>query len=162
MPDVVCDTTPIICLLKIGKLDLLRVLYGSIAIPEAVLREVEQGQAKGYYMDLNAIDWVNVIPVQNKDSLTRLSGLDAGEAEAIALAVELNSRLIILDERMGRQTARERGLKMTGTLGVLLKAKSEGFIETLAPLLSELMVKDVWLDGRLVSEVLKRAGEDTP
>lgn len=160
MPEVVCDTTPIICLLKIGRLELLRALYGSIAVPKAVLSEVEQGKAKGFYQDFKTLDWVRVMPVQSKNLLKRLSDLDAGEAEAIALAMETKARLIILDERMGRHRAKELGLKVTGTLGVLLRAKSEGLIGKLAPVLSELMGKDVWLDDRLVSEILKRAGED--
>lgn len=161
MPDAVCDTTPIICLLKIGKLDLLRSLYGSIAIPEAVLSEVEQGREKGYYQNLNSVEWVHILPLQNKELMTGLSGLDAGEAEAIALAIETEAPLIILDEKLGRERAKAHGLKVTGTLGVLLRARCEGLIDRLAPLLFELMEKDVWLDGRLVSEVLRRAGETT-
>jgi predicted nucleic acid-binding protein len=159
MPDVVSDTTPIICLLKIGRLDVLRTLYGEVAIPLAVFHEVEQGKGKRFYQNLSTLDWIKVTPVVDRGNLSNLVGLDAGEAEAIALALETNARLIILDERMGRQRAKEHGLKVTGTLGVLLKAKSEGIVDRVAPLITELMQKDVWLNERLVREILKKAGE---
>lgn len=85
--------------------------------------------------------------------------LDAGEAESIVLAVEMNAGLLILDERLGRFHAKHASLNVTGTIGVLLKAKRAGLVKEIKPLLQELISKDVWISEKLFAEILKRSGE---
>ncbi|MGD9978791.1 MAG: DUF3368 domain-containing protein, partial [Bacteroidales bacterium] len=85
--------------------------------------------------------------------------LDAGEAETIVLATEIGANLIIIDEKLGRFHAKHADLKVTGTIGVLIKAKNEGIIKDLKPLLYELTEKDVWLSDKLIDDILKQAGE---
>lgn len=71
------------------------------------------------------IDWINIIEILNKQALKYFLDLDSGEAEAIVLATEINADLIILDERLGRYHAKHADLRVTGTIGILIKAKSE-------------------------------------
>ena len=160
MPKVVSNTTPIISLLKLNRLELLQKLYKQICIPTAVYNEIEAGKAKGYYQDLSGFDWINIVEIQDKQAVKYFLDLDAGEAEAIVLATELKTDLIILDEKLGRFHAKHADLKVTGTIGVLIKAKSKGLIEKLKPLLDELTDKEVWISGKFKREILKKVGEE--
>lgn len=160
MPKIVSNTTPIISLLKLNRLELFQKLYKQIYIPSAVFKEIEAGKMKGYYRDLSIIDWINITEIQDKQAIKYFLDLDAGEAEAIVLATEINADLIILDEKLGRFHAKHAELKVTGTIGILIKAKTEGLIKELRPLLDELTDKDVWISEKLKSEILKRVGEE--
>ncbi len=160
MLKIVSNTTPFISLLKLNRLDLLQKLYKQIYIPTAVYNEIEAGKTKRYYKDLTGIDWINIIEIQDKRAVKYFLDLDAGEAEAIVLATELNADLIILDEKLGRFHAKYADLKVTGTIGILIKAKSEGLIKKLKPLLKELTDKEVWISEKLKNEILKKVGEE--
>jgi len=160
MPKIVSNTTPIISLLKLNRLDLFQKLYTQIYIPYAVYKEIEAGNAKGFYKDLSKIEWINIIEIQDKQAVKYFLDLDAGEAEAIVLATEIDSDLIILDEKLGRFHAKHADLKVTGTIGVLIKAKISGLIEKLKPLLDELTDKEVWISEKLKQEILKKVGEE--
>ncbi len=147
-------------MLKLSKLDILKVLYGSINIPHAVFLEVEAGKNKDYYKDLSNLDWIKIIEIQDKQSVKYFLDLDSGEAEAIVLATEIKADLIIMDEKLGRFHAKHADIKVTGTIGVLIKAKKEGLIKELKPFLYELIRKEVWLSDKLINEILKQVGED--
>ncbi len=95
----------------------------------------------------------------NSQSATIYQGIDAGEAEVFALAVEHDARLVILDENKGRQRAIKIGLKVKGTLGVLLEAKEEGLIVAIRPLLIQLRANGIHLSESLINKVLQEAGE---
>lgn len=159
MPNVVSNTTPIISLLKLSRLDILQELYSEISIPFAVFEEIEAGKNKRYYQDLSKIDWINIVKIQDKKALKYFLDLDAGESEAIILATEIGADLIIIDEKLGRFHAKHADLKVTGTIGVLIKAKNQGILKELKPLLYELIEKDVWIGETLIGEILKQAGE---
>ena len=159
MPKVVSNTTPIISLLKINKLEILKYLYGEILIPQEVFNEIEVGRKKDFYTDLSKIEWVKIIKINNKNSLTYFLDLDKGEAEAIVLATEQDADLIILDETLGRFHANHSGLKVTGTIGILLKAKQLGYIIELKPLILELISKNVWFSDIFIQNALKLANE---
>ncbi len=109
---------------------------------------------------MSKIDWINITEIHDKQAIKYFLDLDAGEAEAIILATEINADLIILDEKLGRFHAKHADLKVTGTIGILIKAKAEGLIKELKPLLDELTEKDVWISEKLKSEILKRVGEE--
>lgn len=160
MPKIVSNTTPIISLLKLNRLELLQEFYNRIYIPTAVYNEIEAGKTKAYYKDLSKIDWISIVEIQDKQAVKYFLDLDTGEAEAIVLATELNADLIILDEKLGRFHAKHADLKVTGTIGILIKAKSEGLIKELKPLLDELKDKDVWISEKLKNEILKKTGEE--
>jgi predicted nucleic acid-binding protein len=156
---VVSNTTPIISLLKLGKLDLLQKLYKQIYIPTAVYNEIEAGKGKNYYDNLSKIEWINIVEILDKKAVKYFLDLDLGEAEAIVLASEKEADLIILDEKLGRYYAKNAELKITGTIGVLIKAKKAGFIKTLEPILDELTTKNVWISEKLKHEVLIKVNE---
>jgi uncharacterized protein len=159
MLKVVSNTTPIISLLKLSMLDILKDLYGKIVIPKAVYKEIEYGKDKVYYQNLLNIDWIEIQEIHDIRSLKYFLDLDSGEAEAIVLATETNADLIIIDEKLGRYHALHANLKVTGTIGILLKAKSNGLIKEIKPLLFELMKKDVWFSDNLIKDILIMAGE---
>lgn len=160
MRKVVSNTTPIISLLKVGRLELLKELYIELFIPYEVYREIEAGKDKEYYVDLTKIGWIRIIKIENEKSLLFFLDLDKGEAEAIVLANEIDADLIILDETLGRFHAKHIGLKVTGTIGILLKAKENKIIDKIKPILEELTKKGIWLSEKLITQTLLKASEN--
>ncbi len=160
MPEVISNTTPIISLLKIDKLNLLKELYGSISIPKAVYKELEKGKEKPFYKDIQKIEWIKIVEIKNNQIQSFLFDLDEGEAEAIILAKEMNADLLILDEKLGRQYAQKLNIELTGTIGILLKAKEKGFINSVENLLNSLVEKGIWLNPKLIEKALKLANEN--
>ncbi|MDR2359640.1 MAG: DUF3368 domain-containing protein [Prevotellaceae bacterium] len=113
-----------------------------------------------FYTDLTQIAWIKIVRIHNKtNALFYFFDLDAGETEVLILAHEEHADLVILDETIGRMYAQWMNLKLTGTIGVLLKAKAQGLIEKIAPLLHELKEKGSWLSPALVTKTLQLAGE---
>jgi len=122
---VVSNSTPLIHLAKIDKLDLLKEFFGEVFIPEAVYREcVLEGKGSEDSKLIEKADWIKVVRIK-AETLKRslMLELDEGESGAIVLALEVNSELLLIDDYDGREIARALGLKVTGTIGVLLKAK---------------------------------------
>lgn len=115
-------------------LDLLRHLYESVFIPEAVRAEVLSagGQRTGA-AELERETWICTAVLEDPSRALLLSDLDRGEAEVLALAQELTASLVIIDERLGRRHAKRLGLPLTGTLGVLLKAKAQVWFRASRP-----------------------------
>jgi uncharacterized protein len=91
MLKVVSNTTPLISLLKLDRLELLRKIYSEICIPSAVYNEIEAGRDKPFYRDLSKIDWIKIIEIENQNALKYFLDLDSGEAEAIVLATEIKA-----------------------------------------------------------------------
>jgi hypothetical protein len=159
MRKVISNTTPILSLLKIGKLDILRELYGKIQIPQAVYDEIEAGKDKDYYTDISKFDWIKITPIQSPSVRLYLLDLEDGEAETIILAQEQAADLAIIDEKLGRRYAAQLNIPVTGTVGILLKAKKHGLITAIAPLLNELRDKSSWISDKLFETALRYAGE---
>jgi predicted nucleic acid-binding protein len=130
MPPIVADTTPLNYLVLIEAIDFLPQLYGRILIPPAVHAELSAPQAPSRVRDWAAqmLPWLEVVPLRNPAD-SSLSHLDAGERDAIALAVEQRASLLLMDERDGADAARARNLKVIGTLGVLDAAAAHGWID---------------------------------
>lgn len=158
---VVSDTSPLIALSRIGQLDLLRALYGEVYIPATVAEEAfAQAHAPGA-PEIAARKWIVVRVPTHTDLLPALAGeLDAGEAAAIALAVEIDTKLLLMDERRGRRAASRLGLSVVGVLGILLEAKQQGMIPRLRPLLDALRTSEsFYMTDALYEHVLQEAGE---
>ena len=126
---VVSDTTPLISLLKIERIDLLEKLFGQVLIPQAVFDELTVDER--FVLEANQIrqkTFIVIKPVENYKSvniLKRATGLDQGESEAIILTDELNADLLLMDEAKGRTVSSQMGLKIMGTIGVLMAAYEE-------------------------------------
>jgi len=159
MRKVVCNTTPILSLLEIGHLHILNDMYGEIFFPNAVYEEIEVGKNWTYYTDLRKESWITIQNIQDTFTLDFLLDLDRGEAEVIILAREIKADLVILDEALARSYAKRFDLKLTGTIGLLLKAKQKGLIANVGSLLDELVIKGVWLSPKIIQQAKTLAGE---
>jgi predicted nucleic acid-binding protein len=149
---IVSNASPLINLARIGKISLLQDLYGELIIPVAVWQEiVVKGSGQPGADEVKAADWIKQQDVTNRQ-LTRAlkQELDAGEAEAIALALEIGADLLLMDEHLGREVARHLGLRYIGLIGVLIEAKRKGLITSVKPCLDQL--RDI--AGFRFSEVL--------
>ena len=160
MRKVISNTTPILSLLKIDKIDILKELYGKIIIPLAVYQEIEKGKYKQYYQDITLLNWIEIKKIQDTNSTDYFFDLDDGEAEVLILAKEINADLVLLDEIIGRRYAKQLQINLTGTIGILLKAKEKGLIISIKDLLLELVEKGTWLNTKLISKVLLMAKEE--
>jgi predicted nucleic acid-binding protein len=105
-------------------------------------------------------DWIKVIAVRNKEAQADFAQIvDGGEASAIALAQEIKSNYLIIDDLQARKLAIKLGLNIIGTLGVLLRAKQLGLIESLKLVLDEVTKTNFRISGALIQQILKDAGE---
>ncbi len=146
----------------IGRLDLIERLYVSVNIPEAVARELAAALPDQFSAQaMKKLAWLTVHPVKNRQMTeSLLLDLDAGEAEAIALSVEMKAGLLLLDERRGRNIAQRFGLKFIGVMGMLIEAKRKGHLPAVKPSLDDLIATaGFWVDNRLYARVLQEAGE---
>ena len=129
---VISDTTPLISLLKIERLDLLEKIFGQVFIPDGVFNELIQN--KSYAQEANMIinaDFIVTKSVSDRkavDILEKTTSLDRGESEAIILFSELKAELMLMDERRGREVALKLKIPLSGTLGVLLEAFDKNII----------------------------------
>ncbi len=161
MPEsvVVSDTSPLQYLHQGGCLDVLRLLFGQVVVPPAVVTEIAVGIRRGVDLpDLGRLPWLVQRSPSQVPAFTGSADLDPGEREAIALAIELRCRLLI-DERMGRDVARAIGIGHTGTLGVLISAKHAGVILSIKPVIDRIVQRGYRLSDRIRADALRLAGE---
>jgi hypothetical protein len=162
---VVSDSSTLIHLAAIGRLVLLKEFYGKITIPPAVWQEVvEQGESRAGAVEVGQAcqaGWIQVVAPADKALLQLLRrDLDDGESQVIALAVEKEADLVLLDESDARRTADLYGLSKTGVIGLLIRAKQEGLIESLEAELDKLSHQGgFWIEERLYDRALYAVGE---
>jgi len=160
---VVSNTTPIIAFAKINRLEILEYLFGRIYISEGVYKELISN--KKFIFEIEQITKSSFIitkEVKNRlavELVQKMHGLNIGESESIILFKELGGDLLIMDEKKGRKVASSLDIKLTGTLGILLKAKQEGIIIELKPLLEKLIESNIRISHKLYKEILKSANE---
>ncbi|MGB8648806.1 MAG: DUF3368 domain-containing protein [Anaerolineae bacterium] len=162
---VVSNTSPLTNLAAIGQFALLGQLYETLYIPNAVWDELQAGGKRwpGYDQVASA-HWIHRQVVQNKSLVAALQrDLDRGEAEAIALALEMNADLVLLDEREGRHAAQRLELEVVGVIGILIESKSKGRLVSVRPQLDELRQRaGFYVSERLYRSALALAGEESP
>ncbi len=144
MPEVISNTSCLILLSKIQQLDLLKSLYNSIIITDTVKAEFGE----------NIPNFIKIKNPNQEFSVKSLEQiLDSGEASTIALALESKNSLVILDDLKARKIAKNLGLKITGTLGILAKAKKLGIIDDLEKQINELQRKGIWISESVINQI---------
>jgi len=161
MPElVISNTSPLFYLHRLRRLDLLQKLYGRITVPAAVVNELKAGRDQGEEApDVAHYDWIEVRPVRVPELIRLITDLGPGEAEVLALALEEAGSLVILDDHLAREVAKLQNVRITGTAGVLLKAKQEGPISAVAPLLDQLTQLDFRLGDAVKASLLRLVQE---
>jgi predicted nucleic acid-binding protein len=147
---IISDTSCLIVLNNIGELDLLRQTYSQITTTPEVAEE---------YGDILPA-WIEIIAAKNRDKQQQLeTQLDKGEASAITLALEIKDSTVILDDLRARKVAEKLGLNITGTLGIIVKAKLQGVIESIHPYLLKLKKTNFRMTVELEKRAIQDAGE---
>lgn len=147
---VISDTSCLIVLSKIDELIILKKLYNELIVTPEIAREFGE----------NLPNWISqkaVNDIQKQDILE--IEVDKGEASAIALSLEIGADLLIVDDFKARQVSKKLGLKITGTLGILVKAKLDGHYKSIKPVLSKLQTTNFRLSSDLINQVLLLADE---
>jgi uncharacterized protein len=158
---IICNATPLINFAAINRLDILQTTLDPIIIPQAVYDETTVISFPGSESVIQAVDsgWLQVRQVSAIGNNIPAE-LDNGEREAIALALEMQTQKILLDEQEARQVAQKLGLRVMGTLGILLLAKRKQIIPEVHPLLNAMInTAQYWVKDTLYQDVLRQAGE---
>jgi predicted nucleic acid-binding protein len=146
---VISDASCLIVLYEIHALDLLKKTYGAVITTPEIAAEAR----------FQLPNWI-VVQSPSKTSKKMPSSIDTGEASAISLALEIPGSLLILDERTARNYARKLGLTVTGTLGVIAKAKLDGVIPSIRPLIEAIRKTDFRFSAAVEADVYAAANED--
>lgn len=154
---IVINTGPLIALYRIGCLDIAGQLPYRFISPEQVRRELDEGETAGYGRIAPA--WLTVSALSQPLSQVSLAALDEGEAAVIQLAMELEIKVVVIDEWKGRRAALAAGLEVTGTQGLLGKAKLLKLIPALKPLIDKAIQEGIRYHPELVGAVLEGVGE---
>jgi hypothetical protein len=160
LPKIICNTSPLQYLHQLNQLQIMPSLAGSIIIPQAVVDEIAAGIAWGIDLpDLQKLNWVDIQSPLSRTAVPLVTHLGSGETEVIMLALESSDTTVILDDALARKTAELLGIRMTGTLGLLLDAKRIGLIDKLTPVIEQLQALNFRLAPHTREAVLRMAGE---
>ena len=161
MPEmIIVNTSPIFYLHRLRLLGILNKLYGDITIPEAVRNELEKGHVQGE--DVRQVEnypWIQIISAKMPEYFSLIVDLGLGESEVLAIATNHPSSLVILDDKLARRIAEMRGFRLTGTAGMLLRAKQKDLIPALKPVIEKILSLNFRLKPDLVKAILEIAGE---
>jgi predicted nucleic acid-binding protein len=155
---IVADTGPLISLAVIDKLDLLDTLFYDVVIPEAVWQELENNIEELSIPQAGRFQ-NNVVPVTNYREIN--ADLDPGEKEAILLYEEIHADRLLVEDKDARLFAETRGIRCTGTIGVLIESKHKGLIPCLRPIFAKLLVKNRYYSALFLNEILALCNEKT-
>jgi uncharacterized protein len=157
---VVSDSSPIRALDFLGLLPVLNDLFDGVLTPPAMKDELDAPPSEFEVVDLSKYGFIEVRAPQDQNQVKQfLRTLDRGESEALALALETGTQLILMDELRGRAAAAQCGIVPLGALGVLLRAKSRGLIPAVRPLIEKLDDLGFYMSDELKKNVLRLAGE---
>jgi predicted nucleic acid-binding protein len=149
---IISDTSSLLAFHEIGEMAILQKMYTNVTTTPTVRREFEYPLPTWIIVREPLEEYVRCVQERFK--------LDSGEVTAIALALSLPESTLIIDEAAGRRAARELGIQMTGTLGILLKAKKRGVIPAVRPLIRKLQAINFRMNETLIAAILTEAGEN--
>lgn len=161
MRKVVVNTTPLIALSHVGQLDLLRRLYGEIIIPEAVYRElsVKTESVCKKAVD-SSLDWIRIGKIKNQLAKSMYkTQLHDGEVEVMILSKEIGADVVLIDGANAKKHAKYLDLPVTGTLGILIKARQKGYVEELKPILDQMVQNGIYISQSVIQMCLEQVGE---
>lgn len=161
MPRVIVNSTPLIVLSNINYLHLLKDLYKDIYIPQAVYDEVTAKNDSACQQIKNNLNWIHICKIQDQSQKRMYQAkLHDGEVEVMILAQEnQNKVLVIIDDNSAKKTAKYLGLTVTGSLGVILKAKKQGLIHSVITLMNQLIQNGFYITPEVYDFVKDEAGE---
>lgn len=162
-PVIVADSSPLIALARIGKLEILPHLASEVLVPPAVWHEITGARedAPGA-AEVRALPWLQIREPQAARIETLTILLDRGEAEALALAQDLPGALVLVDDSRARRVAERLRVRRIGTVGLLRRAKKAGLLPALRPLFDSLARHGIYIQKALVDAVLEDVGEASP
>lgn len=152
MRRVIVNSTPLIALCNADLLNILKEIYGSIIIPKAVFDEVTAKKDSACLQIKQNLDWITVETITNiEDRKMYKAKLHAGEVDVMILAQA--------DDNAAKKTAKYLGLTVTGTLGVLIKAKQSGIISSVKNAITKIQSNGFYINENIIKLALKQAGE---
>ncbi|MFO7658516.1 MAG: DUF3368 domain-containing protein [Bacteroidales bacterium] len=147
---IISDTSCLIILYKIGELELLKALSGKVVITKTIKKEFGKSLP----------DWIKIkSPSDNHYQHILEMDLDPGEASAIALSLETDNAILIIDDLKGRKVAERLGLRYSGTFGLILRAKQQGIVTSIRPTLNKIRETNFRFSESLYEIILKDAKE---
>jgi predicted nucleic acid-binding protein len=160
MPEAITNTSPLLYLHRIGTLNWLRDLFSAILVPSAVVRELQEGRERGHVVP-DPVDyaWLTIAEPAAVPSEWLALDLGPGELAVLALGLEDQSKIVLLDDGLARRIAHAARLQVWGTLKVLLESKQRGLTGAIAPHLRRLEEAGMWISGSLRDRVPALAGE---
>ncbi|HSS47912.1 MAG TPA: DUF3368 domain-containing protein [Thermoanaerobaculia bacterium] len=160
MDKAVSNTSPLLYLHRIGALPWVKALFAEVWVPQAVVEELREGARRGHDVPRpEFLEWISVVEPDSVPSEWLTLDLGAGELAAMALALENPDRVVLLDDALARQIGQAAGLKVWGTLRILLEAKAIGLTDSILPSLNELQAAGMWLSQDIRERVLLLARE---
>jgi predicted nucleic acid-binding protein len=159
--DLVINTGPIIALVSaVGELSVLNYMYRRVVVPFEVCQEIHAGgQSRFAIPQFEGANWLHRWPTPVDISPILLNSLDRGEAAVIQIALVEGIHTVCIDESMGRRVARLHNLSLTGSIGILLKAKRSGYPLSMREAIQNMRSKGIWLSREVADFALLHAGE---
>ncbi len=153
---VIADTSPVLHLARIGRLELIPAVVGNVIAPRTVWDElVHPGTRADVLHAVQSASWLELAADPEIHDLKPAPG----ETAAILLAEAMSADALLIDERRGRAVASSRGIAVIGTLGIVAGARRRGLIESAGPVIAELRVDGFWLADAVVTALLRELGE---
>ncbi len=153
---LIADSSALIALSTVGKLEILEMLFGQVYVPRAVYDEVSKaGKPESKSLSIYCANRVVDVGLDLQMNVT----LGLGESEAMALYKEKNADFLLCDDKKAKKFAQNFGIRVIGSLGVLLKAKEKKLISEVAPLIDKLKKSQVFIDDKTCELILEIAGE---
>ena len=157
---MICNTTPLLYLHQMDLLSIIQKICGRIVVPKAVIKELKIGGEQGVDVpDLSLYDWIEVKEPLATSAVSLIQDLGRGETEVLLLALESPGSFVILDDNLARVYAELNSIPVIGTCGLLLKAKSDGLVAHVSPILDKLEEKGFFISHEFKQLVIRMAHE---